>query len=335
MKLTIAAVTRAVPTGVVLGAALALGTTAMTAGAQSPAAGGSRVASAAPPSVRDTSMVQFGPLVGAPWTAAGSGFSTTLSYRWIFPGTLLGATNEVRSGEGRVIARYNGAYAWDPSRNEITFWDASDSGELHRGRAWWRDGILWHEAEVSGGRISGYASAVRPGDDSMEYFADYSRRDAGDFLLETEALTYTRADAALTSGPLEPLAFMSGCWRRESGGAGAVLEEIHTTPSENLMLGLSRYLRNGRAVQYEFSRITADTGGVVLLPYPGGRPSEHGFHLTHVDEASALFEAPEHDFPRRIRYTLTEDGSLVARIDGGEGDERVQEWRMEAVSCRV
>jgi hypothetical protein len=128
------------------------------------------------------------------------------------------------------------------------------------------------------------------------------------------------------------LAFMAGCWSGEFSGGGT-LEEFYTRPSSNLILGASRFLRGGRAVQYEFSRITIDSLGVVLLPFPGGKPSEHEFRLTSLDEDVALFEAPAHDFPKRIRYSLGADGSLTARIDGGEGDRRVQEWRMTSVSC--
>src|SRR5690606_18379892 len=133
---------------------------------------------------------------------------------------------------------------------------------------------------------------------------------------------------------LEDLSFMSGCWRAAVED-GAVLEEFYTAPAPNLILGTSRYLRDGQAVQFEFSRITADTSGIVLWPFPGGRPSEHGFRLTEIGRGAALFEAPEHDFPRRIRYALAADGALHARIDGGAGDARMQEWRMEPVPCRA
>ncbi|HLS47992.1 MAG TPA: hypothetical protein VK012_05695 [Gemmatimonadales bacterium] len=55
--------------------------------------------------------------------------------------------------------------------------------------------------------------------------------------------------------------------------------------------------------------------------------------MTQSGPDSALFEAPEHDFPRRIRYTRGTDGALTALIDGGEGSDRVQEWRMKPMSC--
>lgn len=133
---------------------------------------------------------------------------------------------------------------------------------------------------------------------------------------------------------LRDLAFMAGCWRGDFDD-GTSLEEFYTMPSDNLILGTSRFMRGTHAVQFEFSRITADSMGIVLLPAPNGRPSEHAFRLTTLTEHSALFEAPEHDFPRRIRYTIDDGGTLTARIDGGDGDTRVQEWAMRPVPCRI
>lgn len=148
------------------------------------------------------------------------------------------------------------------------------------------------------------------------------------------ALSTPAAGTAQSAGTrtLEGLAFMAGCWRGGFAGGGT-LEEHYTAPSSNLILGTSRFLRGGRAIQYEFSRITLDSSGIVLLPFPNGRASEHGFRLTALEADTAMFEAPEHDFPKRIRYARGSDGSLTARIDGGSGSNRVQEWRMEPAPC--
>src|SRR5690606_31979703 len=80
-------------------------------------------------------------------------------------------------------------------------------------------------------------------------------------------------------------------------------------------------------------RITRDSAGIALLPFPNGRAAEYPFRLTSSGPGMALFEAPEHDFPKRIRYSLSQDGTMTARIDGGEGDARVQEWSMKQVGC--
>lgn len=134
------------------------------------------------------------------------------------------------------------------------------------------------------------------------------------------------------SRDLHDLGFMSGCWRGAAGN-GMIIEEFYTVPSENLILGTTRYLRDGRAVQYEFARITRDSVGIVLTPYPGGRPSPAGFELTSLRDGAAVFEAPEHDYPKRIIYRTNPDGSRTARIDGGTDDSRSAEWMMEPVDC--
>ena len=138
------------------------------------------------------------------WRAQGDGFTSTLTYRWRFEGRLLEAANELTDAGGKILGRYFGSYAWDPGASEMVFWTMAESGELHRGRAMWREGTLWHEATVSGGRITTYASALRWQGDRMEYFADYAANRAGPELLQREPLEYRRvviADAA--TGPAD------------------------------------------------------------------------------------------------------------------------------------
>jgi hypothetical protein len=135
---------------------------------------------------------------------------------------------------------------------------------------------------------------------------------------------------------LADLAFMAGCWEgtfQAERGIGTI-EEHYTTPSENLMLGTTRYIVDGRTVMFEFSKLEAADGAIVLTPYPRGQASEHGFRLTMSAEGEATFEAPEHDFPKRIRYRR-DDETLVARVDDGtDEDERGSEWRMGAAPCK-
>lgn len=131
------------------------------------------------------------------------------------------------------------------------------------------------------------------------------------------------------------LAFMAGCWRSEPDERGVVIEEHYTSPSDNLVLGTTRYLRDGRATSFEFTRIHRDGERIFLLPYPGGNPSADPFALTTLEPGHALFEAPEHDFPRRIRYRLDDSGALIARIDDGTDDGQAYSWRMMPADCGV
>lgn len=98
------------------------------------------------------------------------------------------------------------------------------------------------------------------------------------------------------------------------------------------MLGTTRYFRDGRAVDFEFGLLRADTSGVLLLPHPRGRASPHAFRLTGHAAGAWTFEAPEHDYPKRILYRL-EGMDLEARIDGGPDDPEPRRWTLHAEPC--
>jgi hypothetical protein len=139
------------------------------------------------------------------------------------------------------------------------------------------------------------------------------------------------APAAAPAPTLSGLEFMSGCWR--SGEGGRYFEEIYTSPTANLMLGLSVFVRDGRAEQHELIQVAVEGEKVVMTPFPGGERSPHGFVLTTLRHGEAVFEAPEHDYPKRILYRKNADGSRSARIDGGPEDREGQEWRFVAAAC--
>jgi hypothetical protein len=139
------------------------------------------------------------------------------------------------------------------------------------------------------------------------------------------------AGAAASDKPtLQDLGAFAGCWRTEGAG---YTEEIWSAPTANLMLGLTLFVREGRAVEYELTRVELVGERIVMTPYPNGRASEHGFVLTSSRDGEAIFEAPEHDYPKRILYRSNADGSRTARIDGGAQDDGGQEWRFRRVAC--
>ncbi len=141
--------------------------------------------------------------------------------------------------------------------------------------------------------------------------------------------------AQSASPTLDDLAFMRGCWEGsfESRRGAGTIEEFYTSPSANIILGTTRYIRDGRTVQFEFSLILADSSGILLRPYPGGRASADDFRLTELKGGRAVFESPEHDYPKRIIYWTEVDRTRVARIDGGTDDPGGSVWRMRAVPC--
>lgn len=135
-------------------------------------------------------------------------------------------------------------------------------------------------------------------------------------------------DAVQPRATLDQLAFMSGCWRGSFGNGGTI-EEFYTSPSANLILGSTRYLRDGRVVDFEFTMITAGDSGIAIIPHPKGVRSVR-FPLKELEGSRAVWENLSHDFPKRIIYRREGTSELVARI---EGDGRGMEWRMRPMDC--
>jgi hypothetical protein len=138
--------------------------------------------------------------------------------------------------------------------------------------------------------------------------------------------------AQTSTATLADLAFMSGCWRG-SFGDGGIIEEHYSLPSTNMMIGMTRYTRGGRVVDFEFTRIQQDSGKIVIVPHPKGVRSV-AFVLRELRDRRAVWENLEHDFPQRIIYRASPEGGLVARIEGktSKGDEH-QEWTMTRAEC--
>lgn len=131
---------------------------------------------------------------------------------------------------------------------------------------------------------------------------------------------------AAPSGDLEGLRFIEGDWRGESGNA--TIEERWTDAAGGTMLGVSRTIVSGKTVAFEYLRIEARADGVFYVAQPNGRPGTD-FKLTKVSAGEAVFENPQHDHPKIIRYRMA-DGSLVAVV---EGDEGKQEFRFQKSSA--
>lgn len=129
-------------------------------------------------------------------------------------------------------------------------------------------------------------------------------------------------------GPLEALGFMTGCWRGQVSDS-VTIEETWTAADADAMLATTRYLQDGRVTGWEFSRIHADSAGVVLVPYPDGEPAGP-FRLQPAGEGMAVFSNDENDFPQNIIYRGDGERVLLVRLEGGG---RSLEWRMYPGAC--
>lgn len=129
------------------------------------------------------------------------------------------------------------------------------------------------------------------------------------------------------------LAWMSGCWALEGRDSGST--ETLMAPAGGTMLGMSRTVKAGRTLEYEFMRIHADPKGTGLLftAQPSGQ-RETTFASRSIAPGEVTFENPDHDFPQRIIYRRLAEGSMLGRIEGiRAGSLRAVDFPMKRQAC--
>lgn len=87
------------------------------------------------------------------------------------------------------------------------------------------------------------------------------------------------------------------------------------------MMGMGRTVAGDKTVEFEYLRIEQRADGIYYVAHPKGRCPGTDFKLTRASATEAVFENPQHDFPKRITYRKGADDSLTATIDGGEGSK--------------
>ena len=125
-------------------------------------------------------------------------------------------------------------------------------------------------------------------------------------------------NASTQTPTLADLAWISGAWQSEPGGRRQS-EEHWTQAAGASMVGMSRTVAGDKTVEFEYLRIEQRTDGIYYVAHPKARCPGTDFKLTRASATEAVFENPQHDFPKRIIYRKGADDSLTASIDGGEG----------------
>lgn len=130
--------------------------------------------------------------------------------------------------------------------------------------------------------------------------------------------------ALLLSAPLQnptlaDLAWISGDWQTAPGGRRQI-EEHWTAVAGGSMMGVSRTIAGDKTVEFEYLRIEQRADGIYYVAHPKARCPGTDFKLTSASATEAVFENPQHDFPKRIIYRKTDSG-LTASIDAGEGSK--------------
>ncbi len=122
---------------------------------------------------------------------------------------------------------------------------------------------------------------------------------------------------------------MSGKWCTRGGEQA--MEEHWLPPRGDMLLGVSRTLKGGETIGFEYLRIFLADVHVTYIAQPGGRPST-SFPRSSGGVNWVRFENPAHDFPQRIEYRRQGD-TLRAEI-AGPGEDGVQRVNLfEFVEC--
>ena len=135
------------------------------------------------------------------------------------------------------------------------------------------------------------------------------------------AVMFTFLTSAQTP-TLSDISWISGDWQTEPGGRRQI-EEHWTKVAGASMLGMSRTVAGDKTVEFEYLRIEQRADGIYYVAHPKARCPGTDFKLTRASATEAVFENPQHDFPKRIIYQKTANDGLTASIDGGEGAKAI------------
>jgi hypothetical protein len=128
------------------------------------------------------------------------------------------------------------------------------------------------------------------------------------------------------------LKWMAGCWTSEGKEFGS--GETWLMPAGGTMLGVSRTVKAGKTVAFEFMQIRQNQEGkLVFIALPSGQ-RETTFVATTSSSEHVIFENPRHDFPQSIAYRKSGPDTIVARIEGiRDGMARAIIFPMRRTSC--
>ncbi len=159
----------------------------------------------------------------------------------------------------------------------------------------------------------------------------YRRLVAGLFVaivLPATTVPSARADEA----QLALLGWLPGCWNAEQADPGSGEQWLPLAGGS--LLGVSRTVRGGQTVGFEFMRIAHGADGrVAFFAQPSGKPPA-SFALLRITDREVVFENLEHDFPQRVIYRFEPPAHLHASIEGQRaGSLRRIAYPMLRTSC--
>lgn len=131
---------------------------------------------------------------------------------------------------------------------------------------------------------------------------------------------------------VERVGWLSGCWQVQFGEPGTI--EQWLAPAGGTMLGVSRTIKQGKTVEFEFMQLRQLPDGVLaFIAQPGGR-APTVFRSSHVGTSEVVFENLQNDFPQRVSYSRPDESRLLASIEGvSEGANHRIDFSFVRVDC--
>ena len=112
---------------------------------------------------------------------------------------------------------------------------------------------------------------------------------------------------------MEKLLWIVESWVSAEGESRSYEEWKKT--DDNLYEGSSKTIKDGAVTFSEILKIEKTPEGIFYTADVSHNPGPVRFKLTECNDSTAVFENPEHDYPRKITYKL-EEGNLHAFIEG-------------------
>ncbi|MES2279326.1 MAG: DUF6265 family protein [Bacteroidota bacterium] len=111
----------------------------------------------------------------------------------------------------------------------------------------------------------------------------------------------------------EKLKWLNGTWKRTNSKAGQSGTESWAIASPGKLTGKGVTLRGADTAVVEKLSIVIKDGAIFYVADVTGNPKPVYFKMTSITADSFVCENPEHDFPKKIAYQLT-DGHIKATI---------------------
>ena len=137
-------------------------------------------------------------------------------------------------------------------------------------------------------------------------------------LLCAGAMTGAAAAAgAATCDRLDTASWLLGEWMATDPGR-TVTESWHAASPDTFEgTGVTRSTSDGRVIESESLRLVRMADAVFYVAKVAHNPHPVSFRLVECPPHRLVFENPSHDFPRRLEYTLAEDGTLAVAVSDG------------------